>query len=87
MSDSTAKHSELLPCPFCGGGETDIKAYPLNNMPRMDGKPSAIISVEVRHWCERSDGVVASLAQFRGRDAESAIGAWNRRAAIAKAEC
>jgi len=77
MSENTPK---LLPCPFCGGGETIIKENPLNNMPRMDGKPSAIVSVEVRHWCEAVAGVVASGAAFRGRDHASAFAAWNRRA-------
>lgn len=76
---NTVKHTPLLPCPFCGAGEIEIKEYPLNNMPRMDGRPSAIISVEVRHWCERTDGVVATGIHFRGRDHASAIAAWNRR--------
>lgn len=76
MSDTR----ELKPCPFCGGGEFIVREHPLNNMPRMDGKPSAIISVEVSHWCEASPGLVASHVTFRGRDHASAFGAWNRRA-------
>jgi hypothetical protein len=40
-----------------------------------------IISVEVRHWCKRPDGVVAALVQFRGRDRAAAVAAWNRQTA------
>ena len=70
---------KLKPCPFCGGGNTEIVERPLSNQPRMDGKPSAIISVEVRHWCEPFKGLVANHLTFRGRDMEAAIEAWNRR--------
>ncbi len=68
---------KLLPCPFCNGGATDIREQSLP--PRMDGKPSAIISVEIRHWCSPLPGLVACSTVFRSRDKEAAIEAWNRR--------
>ncbi len=70
---------ELKPCPFCGG-EPELSETRLH--PRMDGKPSAVISVEVRHWCTRLDGNIHNFINFRGRDKASAIAAWNRRAPI-----
>lgn len=77
---------KLLPCPFCGGGETLTKELVLDNTPRMDGKPSEVISVAVHHWCEKMDGVVARHIEFRGRDRDTAIAAWNRRTGAIRAE-
>ncbi|MFZ5783971.1 MAG: Lar family restriction alleviation protein [Pseudomonadota bacterium] len=80
---STTKPSELLPCPFCGGGTTDIEERRLNNTPRMDGRPSAVISATVFHWCPVSAGQPSGLnVSMHGRDRASAIAAWNTRAAL-----
>lgn len=68
---------KLKPCPFCNGGATDIREYSLP--PRMDGKPSAVVSVEIRHSCSPLPGLVGCSTTFRGRDKEAAIEAWNRR--------
>lgn len=71
----------LKPCPFCGGGETRIDENRLNRAPMMSGKESPVISVEIRHWCERLEGQPSRNTITRtGRDMESAIAAWNRRA-------
>jgi hypothetical protein len=70
----------LMPCPFCGGTEIDHR--PTHLRPRMDGKPSALISYELRHWCQ-TPGLVGGGVNFRGRDEASAVAAWNRRAALA----
>lgn len=67
---------ELLACPFCNGV---AEIHETRLRPRMDGKPSAIVSVEIRHWCKRQEGNVHNLINFRGRDKSSAIAAWNRR--------
>ena len=81
MSKITKEKLELLPCPFCGAGEIDINETPLNLMPRMDGKPSPIVSVEIRHWCGPLEGMLGRLnVRMAGRDKASAIAAWNRRA-------
>jgi hypothetical protein len=67
---------DLKPCPFCGGGETDIRESRL--APRMNG-PGAVIAVEVAHWCNRPPGVVAAHFSIRARTREDAVAAWNRR--------
>lgn len=66
----------LLLCPFCGGGETLMSEQHLS--PTMRG-PGALVSVTIRHWCERMPGIVGGGLEFRGRDHDSAISAWNRR--------
>jgi hypothetical protein len=62
-------------CPFCGGGETRLEEKHLS--PRMDG-PGALISVAVRHWCTPFPGAVQQFRECRGRDMDSAVGAYNR---------
>jgi len=75
MTEDELKAS-LKPCPFCGAGETHVKESrhwgPIN-------KPMQIISVSILHWCGRQPGVVHNHLEFRGRDHESALLAWNRR--------
>ena len=73
--------SGLRECPFCGGGETTTSVNRLNRAPSMSGKESAIISVEVHHWCTPVEGQPNRNTITRtGRDMDSAIAAWNRRA-------
>lgn len=38
-----------------------------------------MISCEVRHWCERSDGQPYSSIVLKGDTRDDAIAAWNRR--------
>lgn len=79
---STAGDStELLPCPFCGAGDTVVGEQRLP--PTMRG-PGALISVMIRHWCEKLPGVVGGGLEFRGRDHASAVAAWNRRSPAVK---
>ena len=67
----------LLPCPFCGKGETDVREYRLP--PSMSGK-SSLISVEINHWCPvMPGGLTRRSVSFAGREATDAIAAWNRR--------
>jgi hypothetical protein len=68
--------SELLPCPFCGAGETQIEE---NGRIWAGTKYSDPISVSVRHWCEPVEGQPSRMIERIGRDRESAIAAWNRR--------
>ena len=77
MTDKTMPN--LSPCPFCGGGETDIRT---NYMPvRMSRKPE-ISSVEVNHWCHGlTKGAQRRSVHAHGRDRDDAIEAWNRRSA------
>lgn len=72
---------DTLPaCPFCGGSNTVVEERPLNNAPRMDGKPPTIISATVRHWCPVQPGQPTGLnIQMHGRDRASAIAAWRHR--------
>lgn len=66
----------LLPCPFCGAGQTYIHVNkgPWNG--RGYGEP---VSVEVRHWCADIPGQLSRMIAVAGRDESSAIAAWNRR--------
>lgn len=66
----------LLPCPFCGGGETQIHVNKGTWNGRGHGEP---VSVEVRHWCESEQGQPSRMISRAGRDEASAIAAWNRR--------
>lgn len=69
---------ETLPaCPFCGAGETHIDARHL--APRMNG-PGALICVVIRHHCDRLPGAVHAYREVRGRDMESAVAEYSRRA-------
>ena len=67
----------LLPCPFCGGGETHIHVNKGTWTGQGYGEP---VSVEVRHWCESEQGQPSRMISRAGRDESSAIAAWNRRA-------
>jgi hypothetical protein len=66
----------LLPCPFCGGGQTWIDKNYLS--PTMKGQGS-LISATIRHQCAKTPGVVGASIQFRGREIEDAVRAWNER--------
>jgi hypothetical protein len=69
--------NELLPCPFCGAGTFDIRENT-----RWNGgmRPSTLVSVEVRHWCEPIEGQPHPRVIIRvGRDEESAVKSWNTR--------
>lgn len=72
---------ELLPCPFCAGGETHIHVNKGTWNGRGYGAP---VSVEVRHWCESEQGQPSRMISRAGRDEASAIAAWNRRTPCAE---
>lgn len=80
MDDDLERTDDLLRCPFCGAGEYRIDVSRLNNMPRMDGKVSAIISVTIYHWCRAGEGRRRMMVQVVGRDREDAVAQWNARA-------
>ena len=68
---------ELKPCPFCGAGETRIQE---GGKVWSGMKYSAPTSVSVIHWCPAIQGQPSRMIERIGRDEESAIAAWNRRA-------
>ena len=68
---------ELLPCPFCGAGTTRVV---MNGQTWTGTKYSDPISVSVVHHCDPIEGQPSRQIERIGRDAESAIAAWNRRA-------
>lgn len=69
--------SELKSCPWCGAGTTEIVE---NGKVWAGMKYSDPVSVSVRHWCEPVEGQPSRMIERIGRDRESAIAAWNRRA-------
>ena len=71
---------QLNPCPFCGSGETLIVPGPSTWSGMKSSEPS---TYSVRHWCDPIKGQPARMLERIGRDKQSAIEAWNTRAAIA----
>ena len=67
--------TELLPCPFCGGIQTDIRRETY-----WTGMRSQLLSVTVMHWCVRPSGDLQSTIQIKRKTEEGAIDAWNSRA-------
>lgn len=68
--------AELLPCPFCGGGQTEI-----HENKHWTGMRYLVMSVEVKHWCFRSEGELQSFITLKDKTEEDAITKWNRRKA------
>lgn len=66
---------ELLPCPFCGAGETR-----LDRKTHWTGMSSVPLSTRIMHWCPRKDGQPQSFLQVAGKTDSDAISAWNARA-------
>lgn len=64
----------LLPCPFCGSGQTLVKPITY-----WTGMSSQTISVEVRHWCDEVIGIRGSGVVMRAKTEAEAIEKWNRR--------
>ncbi|MGF6549352.1 Lar family restriction alleviation protein [Paraburkholderia youngii] len=75
---STRAHN-LLPCPFCGAGATHFTENGKIWLGMRYSEPS---SVSVIHWCPEFEGEPSRRFERVGRDEESAIAAWNRRAAL-----
>lgn len=80
---NTTNTERLKPCPFCGAGNTEIHQ---NGRTWTGMKFSDPVSVSVRHWCAEVHGQPTRMIERAGRDEESAIAAWNTRAALAEAE-
>lgn len=83
-NDTTSAAPSLLPCPFCGAGETHIHVNKGVWNGHSYGDP---VSVEVRHWCPTTDGQLSRMLVAAGRDEASAIAAWNRRAPQLALDC
>src|SRR5690606_25357581 len=69
------ERAELLPCPFCGAGKTEIR----ENRPWLGTKWGEPVSVSVRHWCDHVDGQPSRMIERVGRDRAAAVAAWNMR--------
>lgn len=76
---TTAPTPALLPCPFCGAGNTEI---------RENGKVwsgmgyTRPTSTSVFHHCTPTAGQPSRAIERVGRDRASAIAAWNQRAKL-----
>jgi len=68
---------ELKKCPFCGAGETSFKE---NGKMWTGMKYSEPTSVSVQHWCKEDPGQPSRMIERVGKDRDSAIAAWNKRA-------
>lgn len=63
---------ELLPCPFCGGTNTQIREHTM-----WTGMKASILSVSIYHWCEEPGP--SRIIERIGRDEQEAIKRWNMR--------
>lgn len=72
-----AMEDKLLPCPFCGAGQTEIRP---NGQMWTGMKYSEPTSVSINHWCTKVEGQPSRMIERIGRDLESAIAMWNMRA-------
>ena len=81
MRKDCTMNKQLLPCPFCGAGETIIKENGKVWMGSHYGEPS---SVSVHHYCEPVVGQPHRGLERVGKDRQSAINAWNLRTPIIK---
>lgn len=66
---------KLLPCPFCGAGET---MFYENGRVWSGMKFNDPVSVSIRHWCESENGPSRMLERV-GKDKAQAIEQWNKR--------
>ena len=75
MTDLTpaAPFVALKPCPFCGAGETLITPTTY-----WTGRSNTILSVTVRHWCDKGDQQFVSILAIKRRTEAEAIAAWNK---------
>lgn len=73
----------LLPCPFCGGGQTSIRE---NGKVWLGMRYSAPSSVSVWHHCALQEGQPHRGIERVGRDLASAVAAWNTRSAAVSPE-
>jgi hypothetical protein len=83
LTDDNGRRMQLRPCPFCGHDMEAPISLTSNHavrvtrlQPRMDGRPAAIVSVRIQHWCP---GTLMSVT-CTGRDHWEAEERWNRRA-------
>lgn len=70
--------SQLLPCPFCGGGTTELRK---NGQTWLGMAYSEPISVSVIHWCAPLPGPSRMIERI-GRDTDQAVERWNMRGAV-----
>jgi len=76
---TTAPTPDLLPCPFCGAGNTEIR----DNWKVWSGMGyTAPTSTSVFHHCRPVAGQPSRAIERVGRDRASAIAAWNQRAEL-----
>ncbi len=68
------KGEDVLPCPFCGGGEFDEQQHTY-----WTGMRSQPLSFSLRHWCKKGEGILQSFFEIRGKTRGDAINQWNRR--------
>lgn len=67
----------FAPCPFCGAGETTLRE---NGRMWTGMRYSAPVSYSVMHFCDPEPGQPSRAIERVGRDVESALASWNRRA-------
>ena len=79
-TEKAVEREALLSCPFCGSPPDSDTQIVENGKVWMGTKHSEPSSVSVCHHCSPVSGQPSRMIERVGRDRESAIAAWNRRA-------
>lgn len=75
MTELNTEREALLPCPFCGAGQTQFQSEDY-----WTGQRSKTLSVTIRHWCEIKPGELSVVFGIKAKTEEAAIAKWNTRA-------
>lgn len=67
---------ELLPCPFCGAGQTNVEPASQH----WTGMRYDVLAWHVVHWCENRTQAFGNRIEHRAKLREEAVASWNRRA-------
>jgi Restriction alleviation protein Lar len=72
--DDSAILKQLLPCPFCGKGESQIRRSQY-----WTGNSYSLLSAMIQHGCDEGERFCSTTVQTRAETVEEAVTKWNSR--------